>query len=384
MRAARLTATGAGVAAIEAQDRRWSRSRLPGWLAAVLSCTWVAAFGATLPEDLAELMYHSYDGGGVQVTGPALKVRKGFADDFSASGHFYVDSISSASIDVITSASPYTERREEVGVALDWLQGDSLMSVGYLASDESDYESGTWSIGVAQDFFGGMSTVSMDYARGDDTVSRVDTDFEDSIERNSYALGWSQVLTPTIIASLDYEAILETGFLNNPYRSARVLGAQVPEQYPRARNSHAVAVRGIGTVAEATALELGYRWFRDTWQVQAHTLEAALARRIRPELTAELSYRYYTQDAASFYSDNFDVPYEFMARDKELSTFTSHAIGARLSWDLGRTLGPLSRSSVSIGYDLISFDYDDFTDIRNGELYGFDSHVFQVWFGGWW
>lgn len=354
------------------------------WLASALSLVCVAALAATLPEDLAELMYHSYDGGGVQVTGPALKLSKGFGNDFSANASYYVDSISSASIDVVTSASPYSERREELGVGLDWLKGNSLMSIGYIRSDEDDYRADTYSIGVAQEFFGGMSTVSMGYVRGDDTVSRVDTDFEDSVERNSYQLSWAQVLTPRMVASLDYEAVLETGFLNNPYRSARILGAQVPEIYPRARNSHAVALRGIGMIAEATSLELGYRWYDDTWQLRAHTLEMILARRLVPRLTAELSYRYYTQDAASFYADDFDTAYEFMARDKELSTFDSHSIGMRLSWDLGASLGPLSRSSISVGYDFIRFDYDDFTDIRNGELYGFDSHVFQVWVGGWW
>ena len=357
---------------------------LLGRLAAMLCCTCVAAFAATLPEDLAELMYHSYDGGGVQVTGPALKMRKGFATDFSASASYYVDSISSASIDVVTSASPYSERRKEIALGLDWLQGDSLMTVGYVGSDESDYQSDTVSLGVAQDFFGGMSTVSFGYGRGDDTVSRVDTEFEDSISRNNYQLGWSQVVTPTILASLNYEAILETGFLNNPYRSARILGAQIPEQYPRARNSHAVALRGIGMVSRDNVIELGYRWYRDTWQVQSHTLEAAFVRRIRPGVTAEIAYRFYTQDPASFYADDFDAIFEFMARDKELSTYNSHTVGARVSWDIGRSFGPLTRNTISIGYDFIRFDYDDFTDIRNGELYGFNSHVFQVWFGGRW
>lgn len=344
----------------------------------------VTARAAVLPEDLAEVMYHSYDGGGVQVTGPALRLRKGFLNDFSFSANYYVDSISSASIDVVTSASPYTERRKETSVGLDWLKGNTLMSAGFIRSDESDYQADTWTLGVAQDFFGGMSTLSLGYGRGDDIVGRVDTDFEDTVERNSFQFGWSQVLTPKVVASLDYEAVLETGFLNNPYRSARILGAQIPERYPRARNSHAVALRGIGMVADATSLELGYRWYRDTWQLRAHTFEGAIARRIRPQLTAELSYRNYTQDAVSFYADDFDREFEFMARDKELSTFNSHALGARLTWDLGARLGLLSRSSVSVGYDFIRFDYDDFTDIRNGELYGFDSHVFQVWFGGWW
>lgn len=372
------------MAATEARAGVTRYAGLLGQLVVALCCTCVAAVAATLPEELAEVMYHSYDGGGVQVTGPALRVRKGFGTDFSASASYYVDSISSASIDVVTSASPYTETRKEVSASVDWLQGDSLMTLGYVGSDESDYQSDTVSIAVAQAFFGGMSTLSLGYARGDDTVSRVDTDFEDSISRNTYQLGWSQVLTPTILASLNYEAILETGFLNNPYRSARVLGAQVPERYPRARNGHAVALRGIGMVRDHNVVELGYRWYRDNWQVQSHTLETAYVRRLRPGLTAEVSYRYYTQDPASFYADDFDAVFEFMARDKELSTFQSHTLGARVTWDLGRSLGPLQRNEISLGYDFIRFDYDDFTDIRNGELYGFDSHVLQVWFGGRW
>lgn len=375
------TATGAAVAATEARFGPARVAKLLGQLVA-LCFTGMAAVAATLPEELAEVMYHSYDGGGVQVTGPALKVRKGFATDFSASASYYVDSISSASIDVITSASPYTETRKEIAAAVDWLKGNSLMTLGYVGSDESDYQSDTVSLGVAQTFFGGMSTVSLGYARGDDIVSRVDTDFEDSITRNNYQLGWSQVLTPRIVASLNYEAVLETGFLNNPYRSARVLGAQVPERYPRARNSHAVALRGIGMVAADNVVELGYRWYRDNWQVQSHTLEAAWVRRLRPDLVAEVSYRFYTQDPASFYADDFDALFEYMARDKELSTYQSHTLGARVTWELGRSFGPLRRNEISLGYDFIRFDYDDFTDIRNGELYAFDSHVFQVWFGG--
>jgi hypothetical protein len=379
--------TEVGVAATSPPRNRDSRVGRCGRLAAALCLLGLAAVApraAVLPEDLAEIMYHSYDGGGVEVNGPALRVRKGFAKDFSAAATYYVDSISSASIDVVTSASPYSETRNELGLGLDWLKGNTLMSVGYIRSDEDDYEANTYTINVAQDFFGGMSTVTLGYLRGDDVVMRVDTDFEDTVDRNSYQLSWSQVLTPKIVASLNYEAVLETGFLANPYRSARILGAMIPEIYPRARNSHAVALRGIGMVADETSLELGYRWYRDNWQVTAHTVEAALAQRVKPQLTAELTYRYYTQDAASFYADDFDQVYEFMARDKELSTFDNHAIGGRLSWDFGDKLGPLSRSSVSVGYEYIRFSFDDFTDIRNGELYDFNSHVFQVWFSGWW
>ncbi len=329
-------------------------------------------------------MFHSYDGGGVQVTGPALELRKSFARDFSANVNYYVDSISAASIDVITSASPYTERREQVGTGVQWLRGDSLMSAGYVTSDENDYESDTYLAGISQQFFGGLSTLSMGYSHGDDVVMRVDTDFRDRVDRDQFRLGLSQVLTPRLIGTLDYESVLETGYLANPYRSARILGAQVPERYPRARNSHALSAGAVRWMGQGRSLRGSYRWYRDTWEVTSHTLELAGARRLAPDLLAELSYRFYTQDAASFYADDFDREYDYMARDKELSTFTSHALGGRLTWDLSSRLGMLSRGSLAVGYDYVRFDYDDFTDIRSGDLYGFDSHVFEIWFSGWW
>ena len=62
---------------------------------------------AILPEQRADALYHSYDGGGVTVDGPSLLVRKNFKETISVSGNYYVDNISSASIDVVGSESPH-------------------------------------------------------------------------------------------------------------------------------------------------------------------------------------------------------------------------------------------------------------------------------------
>ena len=69
-----------------------------------------------LPEDRADALYHSYDGGGVEITGPSILFRKKIGSKFSGYANYYVDSISSASIDVETYASPYSEERTEVSV----------------------------------------------------------------------------------------------------------------------------------------------------------------------------------------------------------------------------------------------------------------------------
>ena len=78
-----------------------------------------AGHAAVLPEDRVDAMYHSYDGGGLEVTGPSYLVRKGFKDKVSAWTNYYVASISSASIDVVTTASPYSEQRDEISVGVD-------------------------------------------------------------------------------------------------------------------------------------------------------------------------------------------------------------------------------------------------------------------------
>jgi hypothetical protein len=339
---------------------------------------------ATLPEDRVEAMYHRYDGGGVTVDGPAVFARRHITSTVSASAEYYVDSISSASIDVVTSASPYSEQRTETSFGVDWLYGDALVTAGFTHSDESDYESDTYGLSVAQDVFGGMTTLSMGYAHGDDTVGRVDTDFEDSIDRDNFRLGVTQVLTPTLLATADYEAVLEDGYLANPYRSARILGAQVPERYPRTRTSHALAFSAIKSWREDTALRGRYRYFTDTWDVGAHTLELGMSRYFGERWTADLSYRYYTQDGANFYSDDFDAEYNYMSRDKELSDFTSQAVGGRVTWSLTEDLPlGLDRANLTFSYDYVHFDYDDFTDIRDGDLYEFSSQVFQLYFTSW-
>ena len=72
-----------------------------------------SAVGGVLPEDRVDVLLHSFDGGGVTIQGPSLLVRKQFAQKFSVSANYYIDKVQSASIDVITTASPYTEERKQ-------------------------------------------------------------------------------------------------------------------------------------------------------------------------------------------------------------------------------------------------------------------------------
>lgn len=343
------------------------------------------AHTAVLPDDRADSMYHSYQGGGVTVDGPAFLVRKDIADKFSVSGSYYADTISSASIDVVATASPYSERRDEWGVGVDYARNDAILNLSYLTSEESDYWADTLDINLSQEVFGGMTTLGMGFSRGWDDVGRSDNSFRDVIDRYQYRLGLSQVLTKNLIVNIDYEGITDEGFLNNPYRYARVLNAFVPERYPRTHTSNAIAIRAIQHLPWKGSARADYRYSRDTWDLAAHTFEISYNQYLKTRWLGEWRYRYYSQNAASFYSDNFQSELNFMARDKELSAFTSHTLGAKISYILlqKESINLIDKATVHIGYDFMTFNYDNFTDIRNGQLYEFNAHVLQFIFSAW-
>lgn len=357
------------------------------------------ALAGVLPEDRADVLYHSYDGGGVKIDGPSLLLRKQVGEQFSFFGNYYVDSVSSASIDVVTTASPYEEERKETSFGMDYLRGDTTMSIALTNSDENDYTAQAVNIGIAQDIFGGLTTVSLGYGNGSDEVHRNgDPLFEDQADRQAYRLGLSQILTRSLLVNLNFETVSDQGFLNNPYRSVRYRDGSSgtgysyqPEVYPRTRTSNAVSLRGRYYLPYRAALSAGYRYFSDDWDITAHTAEVGYTHPVGA-WNFDIGYRYYTQKAADFYSDLF--PYEnsqnFMARDKELSQFTSHTVRLGLSYDfLAGGWQFLDRGSVNLIYDLIMFDYDNFSDLTadapvgSEPLYAFDANVIQLFFSFW-
>ncbi len=372
---------------------------LRGLLGALLLLRVLPGFAAILPEDRVDVLYHSYEGDNVTIEGPSLLVRKSIGEQFSVSGNYYVDSVSSASIDVVTTASPYEEERIQKSVGVDFLRGDTIMGLSFTTSEESDYSAESINFGISQDIFGGLTTVSLGYALGSDIVRRNGDDvFEDTLDRQNYRLGVSQVLTRNLLLGLNFETITDEGFLNNPYRTVRYRDVDSgsgfsyqAEVYPRTRTSNAVGVRGRYYLPYRAAIHAGYRYFGDDWDIQAHTLEVGYMHPMGA-LTLDLQYRFYTQTAAEFYQDIF--PYEdaqnFLARDKELSQFTSNAVRVGLSYDfLEGGWSFLDKGSMNLVYDHMIFNYDNFRDITQGgnpgeePLFTFQADVIQLFVSFW-
>jgi len=355
---------------------------------------------AVLPEDRADALYHSYNGGGVQVTGPSILVRKSIGENISASANYYVDAISSASIDVVTTASAYSEQRTETSVGVDYLHADTIMGLSYTRSSENDYEAKTASFSLSQELFGNMMTISMGYAQGNDVVGkRGDPRFSEDVKRQQYRVGLSQILTKNMLLDLGFETVTDEGFLNNPYRSVRYLDASSgkgysyePEKYPRTRTSNAAAVRLLYHLPIRASIHGEYRLFDDSWGILANHLQLGYTHAYKSNWIFDLKYRIYAQTKADFYSDLF--PYSqsqnFYGRDKEISTFTSQTIGIGVSYAFLHNWRAIERASLSFKYDYILFDYQDFRDLRDSSApagsepqYSFSANVLQLYFSLW-
>jgi len=361
------------------------------------------AFGVShagvLPDDRADVLYHRYDGGGVTIDGPSVLVRKKVGKSLSFVGNYYVDMISSASIDVITTASPYTEERTQWSMGMDYLRGNTTMRVNYTISEESDFDAETASFSVSQDMFGDLTTLTLSYALGDDLVRKSDDPtFERPLDRQIYGVGITQILTKNLISSLNVETITEEGYLNNPYRSVRYfdpnseLGYSFePELYPNTRTSNAVGVRLRYFLPYRAAIEGEYRFFTDTWDIEGHTGSLSY---IHPwsDWTFTGKFRYHDQTGAHFYRDIFGRSQEtnFRGRDKELSELTSYTFKLQAAYEFlsddGNDWGFIKRAKVTASLNMLYVEYQDFSDLTAlqpvGEepLYELDANIFQLYF----
>ena len=359
------------------------------------------AVAGVLPEDRTDALYHLYVGGGVEIDGPSILVRKQVGKSVSLVGNYYVDYVSSASIDVVTTASPYTEEREQYSLGIDYLRGNTTMRVNYISSTESDFDSTTYAFSVSQDMFGDLTTLTLGYAYGEDVVGRSDDlTFSRDNRRQIYSVGVTQILTRNLITALNFETATDEGFLNNPYRSVRYFDPNVasgfsfePELYPATRTSNAVGVRARYFLPYRAAVELEYRFFTDTWDILGNTVALTYIHPWGP-FTFTVKGRYHDQTSAHFYRDLFprSQATNFRGRDKELSELTSYSLKLKASYqfvDENKGWSFVKKATVTASLDMLSIDYHDFSDLRSGApigsepLYQLDANIFQIFVSFW-
>ncbi len=330
----------------------WSGARLArASVLAVVALAGCAGHAAIEQPTVAAVGARVYaDDDRVTVWSPTARAITTAPRGVTIEAHATVDAVTAASIDVVSSASPYPfhEERVEGGAGASVTVADyQQIGVTAIVSDEHDYTAlrlgARWRAELARR----NTTVDVAYTFGLDEVGRVgDPGFARPRGEHRSAISVTQILDRRSYLDLAGEVVHTSGYQANPYRyvpitMGGVIGYVLPEVVPERRTAAAALVRLRRALADAWFGHGDYRVTRDTWGVTSHTASARLLRSFGDDdqwlFGAEL--RGYLQDGASFYRGHYagdtGAP-AWRTRDHALGGMRTVTMGAtarrRWSW----------------------------------------------------
>jgi hypothetical protein len=276
-------------------------------------------------------------------------------------------------LDAITSASPasgaagvaFDEQRYEVGSSYLHRLGVFRFGGGFRFSDEPDYQSFFMLARGLAELADKNTTVGLTLARGFDDISNagaqggISQEITGEMDTTLASLVLSQILTPTIVASLTYDFIYISGFQENAYRQVVAGGVLEAERVPDERYRNAVfgSVRGFIPTTRTT-LMAGYRFYTDDWGIRGHTPEGRVTQEIVPGIDVEARYRFHGQTRADFYREIYDTndpdQQPYLTADPKLSALRTHVIGGKLSMSL-RHFGLSGKLGEGRGVALVEY-----------------------------
>ena len=308
-------------------------------LALLLSCIAATARGDTGFVSKVQLYA---DSDHTTVISPLVQGTADVSPDTTVTLGYVADVVTSASVDIVSQASPTTihDTRQQVSASLSQTLGSLKLHGGFLFSHENDYLSNSLNVGLDKEAFDKNTTFTAGYAVNLNTVGRRDDDnFSRSLTNQSFSLAWTQIVTPTFLTQLTYELGYANGFQSSPYRFVPIRPTldATPEMWvmetdPDTRYRHAVVLGVNRALGDSASIQADYRIYHDTWGITSHTVGARLFTHLTPSLELRLRERFYTQNSASFYQDNYTAVEQYMAFDRELSSLWSETFGFKLSY----------------------------------------------------
>jgi len=180
--------------------------------------------------------------------------------------------------------------------------------------------------------------------------------------RNSYSLSvsLSQILSKNAQVSLFFDLVQQQGWLGNPMqrvyfgdRDNHYIGnaQNIPnytsssntdvfqladdiERLPNTRFKVPIGIRLNYFINETISLRTYYRYYFDSWGVNAHTANVEVPIKLTDRFTIYPTYRYYTQTAADYFApfeQNLSTQ-QYYTSDFDLSKFNAHQYGMGVSY----------------------------------------------------
>ena len=243
----------------------------------------------------------------------------------------------------------FNDQRVALNAELSRRFGDYVLTGGLAASNESDYNSLAASLKLDREFNNKNTIVSLGVAGTHDLVKNVSLTRWDDKDTVEIIAGFSQVLDPRTLFSLNYSFATQSGYLDDPYKLAQVGTDIIAEHRPSWRDKHAIyATLSHFFDCLNGSIEGGYRFYTDSFGIDAHTYELTWNQKIGRQFIISPNIRYYEQSAADFYGVQFVTKPEFYSADYRLSKLSALSYGITVTWK------PKDKFAVDAGYERYS------------------------------
>ena len=294
----------------------------------------------------------------------------------SISGHYLVDVVSAASVDIVSTASPrWREVRQAGGIEGTYKPHETGITVAGAMSSEPDYLSYSVGAQFTQDFDEKNSTLLLGYGYSHDTVGYHFTPFSvfsRIVQASTLSAGLTQVISRSTVGSLVLDVGLEDGDQSKPYRYIPMFSpaeaAQVPngasidfvtknrlperpaEQLPLARERYSITGR-LAHRLDSSTLRAEERLYVDSWLMAASTSDLRWIFDFGRRVEVWPHVRFHAQNGVDFWqrayvsasSTGFDLP-EFRTGNRELGPLVSETGGGGVKVFLGKGGNPKSLS----------------------------------------
>ena len=304
------------------------------WIAAAAA---VLLAGPAVAQDAGDTQveggvgYYGNDDG-LGVTSPWAAANVNLAEQLNVGVSWTADAISSATMDVVTSATPgFRETRHEVGLNLAGDLRTVRVGGGWLGSFEIDTHANSFFGSGEIDVLQRNLTLAVGYGfswlrigQGGEPLGIWRDRFVHQIDGTV-----TLVLSRSTIASATYTLQLMRGYLANPYLDVPVFPSDgelqvrsraqwVESRHPGERDRHALAAQIRQALGGRVFLRLLWRGYLDDWAMRSHSVELGFAVDLGKGVVLEVSDRFHWQSSVSFYRSLYTVNRDFITRDRRL------------------------------------------------------------------
>ncbi len=218
-------------------------------------------------------------------------------------------------------------------------------------SEEHDYHSYGFALNYALALNEKNTTLNTGWAHDSDRVRDNVLIWEPKVS-DDIVIGVDQLLSPKSYITFSATYGHEYGYLSDPYRGVIFVqnwpqndpndAALVAENRPRQRTKE-IFYTSFNQFIDplAGSLELSYRFFHDSYDIFAHTVELDWYQKMGRTVVLNPTFRYNHQSAASFYNvifpDYNDKP-AYYSSDYRLSRLETFNMGITLMWRIHKHL----------------------------------------------